>query len=97
MDALTAPLKQSISAIASELLFLADYPIAAKWGCVDVGPYQLLVVVDACSGLNSMFSLRTHTGTTCIGTDAGIGARLHIALVLPFPADCVLRQYRQGK
>lgn len=56
IDSLTAPLKQSVSVIAENLLYLAGYPIARTGVVLSVGQYQLLVA-DACSGLNSMFSL----------------------------------------
>jgi len=56
VDALTAPLKQNVSAIAEHLLYAAGYPIARNGVVLTVGQYQLLVA-DACSGLNSMFSL----------------------------------------
>jgi exosortase B len=55
-DALTGPLKQNVSAIAEQLLYAAGYPIARNGVVLTIGQYQLLVA-DACSGLNSMFSL----------------------------------------
>lgn len=56
VDALTVPLKQNVSVIAEELLYTAGYPIARNGVVLTIGQYQLLVA-DACSGLNSMFSL----------------------------------------
>ncbi len=56
VDALTAPLKQYVSVIAEQLLYVAGYPIARNGVVLTIGPYQLLVA-DACSGLNSMYSL----------------------------------------
>jgi exosortase B len=56
VDALTGPLKQNVSAIAEQLLYAAAYPIARNGVVLTIGQYQLLVA-DACSGLNSMFSL----------------------------------------
>lgn len=56
VDAVTGPLKQWISVIVVELLYLVGYPIARAGVTLSIGPYQLLVA-DACSGLNSMFSL----------------------------------------
>lgn len=55
-DAMTLPLKQSISAIAAQILYAAGYPIAHDGVILIIGQYQLLVD-DACSGLNTMFSL----------------------------------------
>jgi exosortase B len=56
VDALTLPLKQNVSEIAAQILYAAGYPIAHSGVILNVGQYQLLVA-DACSGLNSMFSL----------------------------------------
>src|SRR6185503_20878200 len=50
------PLKQHVSAIAEQVLYAAGYPIARNGVMLTIGQYQLLVA-DACSGLNSMFSL----------------------------------------
>ena len=55
-DALTGPLKQHVSVIAEQLLYAAGYPIARSGVMLTIGQYQLLVA-DACSGLNTMFSL----------------------------------------
>jgi exosortase B len=56
VDAVTGPLKNSVSAIAEQILYAAGYPIARSGVMLTIGQYQLLVA-DACSGLNSMFSL----------------------------------------
>lgn len=56
VDAMTGPLKQWVSVIAEHLLYAAGYPIARSGVMLSIGQYQLLVA-DACSGLNSMFSL----------------------------------------
>jgi len=56
IDAVTGPLKQAVSAAAENLLYAAGYPIGRTGVVLIVGQYQLLVA-DACSGLNSMFSL----------------------------------------
>lgn len=56
VDALTGPLKQSVSEITVHILRLAGYPIAREGVIITIGQYQLLVA-DACSGMNSMFSL----------------------------------------
>ena len=54
--AVTAPLKSAVSAVASNLLYQAGYPVGRSGVVMTVGPYQLLVA-DACAGLNSMFTL----------------------------------------
>lgn len=56
VDALTGPLKQLISELVETILYSAGYPIARSGVTLSIGRYQLLVA-DACSGLNSMFSL----------------------------------------
>jgi len=56
IDAVTGPLKQNVSEVAEAILYAAGYPIARSGVMLTVGQYQLLVA-DACSGLNSMFSL----------------------------------------
>jgi exosortase B len=56
IDSLTGSLKQAVSVIAEQVLYLAGYPIARSGVTLTIGQYQLLVA-DACSGLKSMFSL----------------------------------------
>jgi len=56
VDAVTGTLKQHVSTIAEQLLYVAGYPVGRSGVMLTVGQYQLLVA-DACSGLNSMFSL----------------------------------------
>jgi len=56
VDAMTLPLKQNVSAIAAQILYALGYPVAHEGVILNIGQYQLLVA-DACSGLNSMFSL----------------------------------------
>jgi exosortase B len=56
VDSLTGSLKQWISVIAEESLHGLGYPIARNGVVITIAQYQLLVA-DACSGLNSMFSL----------------------------------------
>lgn len=56
IDSLTAPLKQAVSVVAENVLYWVGYPIARSGVVLSIGQYQLLVA-DACSGLNSLFSL----------------------------------------
>ena len=56
VDFLTTGLKQHVSELAESLLYSAGYPIARSGVTLTIGSYQLLVA-DACSGLNSLFSL----------------------------------------
>ena len=56
MVALTSELKQHVSVAAEWLLFNAGYPMARDGVVISIGPYRMLVA-DACSGLNSIYSL----------------------------------------
>lgn len=56
VDSLTGPLKQQVSSAVEQILYAAGYPIARSGVVLTIGHYQLLVA-DACSGLNSIFSL----------------------------------------
>lgn len=56
VELLTGPLKKYISLITEHILYAAGYPIARSGVELDIGYYQLLVA-NACSGINSMFSL----------------------------------------
>ncbi|MBN4836489.1 archaeosortase/exosortase family protein, partial [Enterobacter hormaechei] len=56
VQAITMPLKHAVSVVAEKILYLAGYPIGRSGVVLVIGPYQLLVA-DACSGLNSLFTL----------------------------------------
>ena len=56
IDSMTGPLKRTVSVVAESVLYELGYPIARSGVVLSIGQYQLLVA-DACSGLNSMFSL----------------------------------------
>ncbi|NGZ88035.1 exosortase B [Duganella aceris] len=56
VDAATQPLKLAVSVSAEELLYIFGYPVSRAGVIINIGPYQLLVA-DACSGLNSLFTL----------------------------------------
>jgi exosortase B len=56
MVALTSELKQWVSVAAETLLYHAGYPIARDGVMISIGQYRMLVA-DACSGLNSIYSL----------------------------------------
>jgi len=56
IDGITGPLKGQVSAVVDWVLYSVGYPISRNGVIISIGPYQLLVA-DACSGLNSMFSL----------------------------------------
>jgi exosortase B len=52
----TGLLKALVSDAAENLLYALGYPIARSGVVIMIGPYQLLVA-EACSGLNSLYSL----------------------------------------
>lgn len=79
VDAVTEPLKHWISSIVVESLHALGYPIGRSGVMITVGSYELLVA-DACSGLNSMFSLAA-LGALFIHL-AGRQSRLHTALLV---------------
>ena len=56
IDALTGPLKQQVSIVVDHMLYWVGYPIARSGVVLTMGPYQILIA-DACSGLNSIYSL----------------------------------------
>jgi exosortase B len=56
VDTLTQPLKIAVSYSAESLLYHFNYPVARAGVIITIGQYQLLVA-DACSGLNSLFTL----------------------------------------
>jgi exosortase B len=56
LDALTAPLKSFVSMTVELLLAALGYPVERAGVVLDVGGIQMLVA-DACSGLNSIYSL----------------------------------------
>lgn len=58
IDTLTQPLKIGVSWCTEHLLYAAGYPIAREGVILTIGQYKLLVA-DACSGLNSMFTLES--------------------------------------
>lgn len=79
VDAVTGPLKQWISVIVTQMLHAAGYPIGHTGVMISIGQYQLQVA-DACSGLNSMFSL-TALGTLFMYI-MNRRSRLHNAIML---------------
>jgi exosortase B len=56
VEIITGTLKQHVSGVAEEILYATGYPITRMGVMLSIGQYKLLVA-DACSGLNSMFSL----------------------------------------
>ncbi len=53
---ITGPLKEAVSAAATQILFWLGYPIGRSGVVITIAQYQLLVV-EACAGLQTMFVL----------------------------------------
>ena len=79
VDAITGPLKQWVSVIVESVLYAVGYPTSRTGVTMTIGQYQLLVA-DACSGLNSMFSLSA-LGTLFMYI-MGRKSKLHNAIML---------------
>lgn len=58
VQAITLPLKVAVSIVAEAILHAVGYPIGRSGVTLTIGPYQLMVA-DACSGLNSLFTLES--------------------------------------
>lgn len=56
VDAVTQPMKMSVSFVAEWVLGHAGYPISRSGVILYIGQYQLLVA-DACAGLHTLFTL----------------------------------------
>ena len=56
VDQITSPLKAGVSYVAEGLVYAMGYPIGRSGVTLTIGPYVLLVA-DACAGLNSIFAL----------------------------------------
>jgi exosortase B len=74
LDVVTTPLKSLVSASVEWLLALLAYPVERSGVVLRVGDHEMLVA-DACSGLNSLYSLFAlgllYTHLTKPGTDPG--------------------------
>ena len=84
VDAITGSLKGVIANIVEALLYAVGYPIARSGVILSIGPYQLQVA-DACSGLNSMFSLSA-LGTLfmyMMGRKRNLHHAIMLAAILP--------------
>jgi exosortase B len=79
VDTITGSLKGIIANIVEFVLYFFGYPIARTGVILSIGPYQLQVA-DACSGLNSMFSLSA-LGTLFMYV-MGAKPKMHLGLML---------------
>lgn len=82
--AATTPLKNHVSQVAENILYFFHYPIARNGVVLTIGSYQLLIA-NACSGLNAVFSL-TALGLLYIyvvGNTSWLRNAILIASILP--------------
>lgn len=56
LDAVTMPMKITVSYVAENVLYWFGYPIARSGVILQIGQYQLLVA-DACAGMHTLISL----------------------------------------
>jgi exosortase B len=56
LDGMTGPLKSFVSAVVAQVLQLMGYPVTRSGVVLSIGQHQMLVA-DACSGMNSLYSL----------------------------------------
>lgn len=56
LEAVTTPLKELVSVMVTAILQGAGYPVERSGVVLEIGGHQMLVA-DACSGLNSLYSL----------------------------------------
>jgi exosortase B len=93
IDAITGALKQNVSVLAENILYSAGYPIARSGVVLTIGQYQLLVA-DACSGLNSMFSLSALGLLYLYLTNSGSTVRNAVLLAAILPTAFVANVVR---
>lgn len=89
---LTGPMKEAVSAIVAKLLYALDYPVARSGIVLTVGQYKLLVI-EACAGLQTMFTLEAMglLYTHLMAYRSGLRNMLLAVLVVPvsFAANVV--------
>src|SRR6266850_1311447 len=79
---MTGPLKSMVSQMVESVLYDFGYPIARSGVMLSIGQYQLLVT-DACSGLNSLYTLAALGLLLLLGFDAILRRLLPFAVRRP--------------
>lgn len=88
LEIVTGPMRHWTTVAANQFLEWAGYPVAREGNTLFVGQYRLLVS-EACSGLNSAFSLLTVV-VVYLGLSAGRGwARSVVLAVVALPVSLV--------
>jgi len=93
IDVATAPLKNFVSHIVESMLYELGYPIARAGVILMIGQYQMLVT-DACSGLNSLYSLAALGFLYLYLTGPGTPARSTVLLASIAPIALVANVVR---
>ncbi|GAA4492425.1 exosortase-associated protein EpsI, B-type [Pseudaeromonas paramecii] len=92
-DVIVQPMKQLISIAAENILYWLGYPVARSGVLLTLGGYQLLVA-DACSGINSLFSLEAIALLYLNAVKRESGWRNLIIAVLIFPISMLANTLR---
>ncbi|WP_409422862.1 exosortase-associated protein EpsI, B-type [Pseudaeromonas sp. ZJS20] len=92
-DVIVQPMKQLISIAAENVLYWMGYPVARSGVLLTLGGYQLLVA-DACSGINSLFSLEAIALLYLNAVKRESGWRNLIIAVLIFPISMLANTTR---
>ena len=93
LDTVTTPLKNIVSVIVEQLLQALGYPVERAGVVLTVGQYEMLVA-DACSGLNSLYSLFALSLLYVHLTGPSSRARMGVLLLALVPIAIVANIFR---
>jgi exosortase len=93
LDTVTTPLKNVVSMIVEQLLQALGYPVERAGVVLTVGQYEMLVA-DACSGLNSLYSLFALSLLYVHLTGPSHAARMAVLLLALVPIAIVANIFR---
>jgi exosortase B len=93
LEAATTPLKELVSAVVGGVLQLAGYSVERAGVVLNVGGHEMLVA-DACSGLNSLYSLTALSLLYMHLTGPSSRARIAILLVSILPIAILANMVR---
>lgn len=93
VTSLTFPLKMMISRAAAACLQIVGLPAANTGVLIDIGDYRLLVA-DACSGLQSIYSLMSIAVLVLFLRRADRGGQTIVTIAAAVPIVCVLNVAR---
>jgi exosortase B len=93
LDSVTTPLKNVVSILVEQLLQVIGYPVERAGVVLRVGEYEMLVA-DACSGLNSLYSLFALGLLYVHLTGPSSRARWAVMLLAIFPIAVIANIFR---